>query len=104
MADNRYEDDSERPTNRGRKPPSDPNYTLGQLMVESLNHRRRIEVVELRLTNLESSKKDSQPPEGSSIYPGGRTRLFALVKKTFTYTVICIAAILSTLRELGYLK
>ncbi len=98
--DERFDD--ERPTGRGGKPSSDADYHVGRLMVESLNFRRRLEVVESRLAHLEDAKKDSAPPASGSIIPGGRARLFALIKKTLAYTVVGIAAIISTLKELGY--
>jgi|WetSurMetagenome_2_1015567.scaffolds.fasta_scaffold473371_2 hypothetical protein len=101
-----YQDD-EPPTQRNPKPSkrTDADYTVGQLMVESLNHRRRIEVLEERLEILESEKKNTSiAPHGSDSSPPGRQRLFALVRKTVTTTVVIIAALISALKELGFLK
>lgn len=99
--------DDELPTQRNPKPSkrTDSDYTVGQLMVESLNHRHRIEVLEERLEILESEKKNtSLAPTSSVSTPPGRQRLFALVRKTVTTTVVIIAALISALKELGFFK
>jgi hypothetical protein len=98
--------DDEPTTSRGKNPRrSDSDHTVGQLMVESLNHRRRIEVLEERLEVLESEKKNtSLAPYSTDAPPSRRQRLFTLVRKTVTTTALIIAAILSALKELGYLN
>lgn len=99
--------DDEIPTRRGAGRPkhSDSDHTLGQLMVESLNHRHRIEVLEERLEVLESAKANtSLAPNSTNSSPPGRQRLFALIRKTITITVVSIAAVISALKELGFLK
>lgn len=99
--------DDEPPTQRNPKSTrrTDADYTVGQLMVESLNHRHRIEVLEERIEILESEKKNtSLAPHGSDSSPPGRQRLFSLVRKTVTTTVVIIAALISALKELGFLK
>jgi len=83
---------------------SDIHYTVGQLMVENLNHRRRIEVLEARVSELETSPKVISISPTGSVPPTQRQRIFALVRKTVTTTAIIIAALISALRELGYLK
>jgi len=97
----------EPPTQRNPKSPprTDSDYTVGQLMVESLNHRRRIEVLEDRLEMLESQKENTSlaPHSSDSSHPG-RQRVLTLIRKTVTYTVVGIAAIISTLKELGFFK
>jgi len=67
-------------------------------MAESLNHRRRIETLEARVYVVET------PPPVSSVSPERRRALFALVRKTVTTTALIIAALLSALKELGFLK
>jgi hypothetical protein len=107
MSRNRdWNDEDERPTSRGNpRPHSNIDHTVGQLMVESLNHRRRIEVLEARLENMEASTSNqSSSPPSASIGPSSRQRIFALVRKTVTTTAIIIAALLSALKELGFLK
>lgn len=96
-------DEDERPTSRNNRSPTDMDHTVGQLMAESLNHRRRIEVLEKRLQVMETSPTFSVPPEGGSTPPSGRSRLFALIRKTVVTTAVIIAAIISALKELGFL-
>ena len=98
------------PTKRfGRNPfdepskDSDIHHTVGQLMVESLNHRRRIEVLEARLSELETAPKVTSISPTGSVPPTERQRILALVRKTVTTTALIIAAVISTLKELGYL-
>lgn len=97
----RYED-HERPTkpNNG-KPPSDRDHTLGQLMVECLNHRHRIETLEARVAIVETAQKEPKTP--SAMPPGNRS-LLQLVKQTLVSTSLILAAIISTLKELGLLE
>jgi hypothetical protein len=95
--------DDERPTNRGGTR-SNIDHTVGQLMVESLNHRRRIEILEERLADLEDTKKNSAPASGGSLTPDSKSRLFHLIRKTVTITALSIAAVITTLKELGLLK
>lgn len=92
---NRTRDDT--PTNPFGKstPHSDLDHTVGQLMVESLNHRHRIEI-------LESLAKRTQVPPGS-LPPPGNNRILPLIRRTITTTVFIIAAVISALKELGYL-
>jgi hypothetical protein len=99
--------DDEPPTQRNPKPGkrTDADYTVGQLMVESLNHRHRIEVLEERLEILETKKENtSLAPNSTNSSPPGRQRIFTLIRKTVTYTVVGIAAVISTLKELGFFK
>jgi hypothetical protein len=110
MASN-WDDDNERTTSRGNRKVTDSDHTLGQLMVESLNHRRRIEVLETRLDVqdaririLETKTKNSLSPQSGSVPPGRGSQLFILARKTFVTTAVIIAAIISALKELGYLK
>jgi hypothetical protein len=102
---NDWRDDDERPTSRGGKGSgsrTDTDHTVGQLMVESLNHLRRIQVLEERVEILEAAKKN-QSLAPSSLPPAGKQRVFALIRKTVTYTVVAIAAVVSALKELGFL-
>lgn len=97
------------PTSRIGKNPhtgdhSDIHYTVGQLMVENLNHRRRIEVLEARLSELETSAKVVSISPTGSVPPSQRQRIFALVRKTVTTTALIIAALISALKELGYFR
>ncbi len=106
MARKDWSDEDERPTSRGGKggkPHSDTDHTVGQLMVESLNHLRRIQLLEERVEVLEAAKKN-QSLAPSSLPPAGKQRVFAIIRKTVTYTVIAIAAALSALKELGFLS
>ncbi len=101
-----WRDDDERPTSPGGKRSStrtDIDHTVGQLMVESINQRRRIEVLEERVEVLEAAKKNQSLAPASSLPPAGKQRVFALIRKTVTYTVIGIAAAISALKELGFL-
>lgn len=106
-----WDDDNERTTSRHNRTPTDMDHTVGQLMVESLNHRRRIEVAESRLEVLEtririlvSKTQDSLSPPTGSEPPGGRASLFILAKKTVKATLVVIIATIAALKELGYLK
>lgn len=98
-----WNDEDERPTSRNNRPRSDSDHTLGQLMVESLNHRRRIEVIEARLDVLETASKDSTSSVSGSQPPGRRAALFAFIRKTVITTAVIVAAIISALKELGFL-
>jgi hypothetical protein len=102
------EENDDIPTSRLGKGPrskhSDTDYTVGQLMVESLNHRHRIQVLEERLSELETSAGIPTAGQTGSVPPSERQRLFALVRKTVTTTALVIAALISALKELGYLK
>lgn len=105
MPRNDWRDEDERPTSRGgkgSKPHTDIDHTVGQLMVESLNHLRRLQLLEERVEILEAAKKN-QSLAPSSLPPAGKQRVFALIRKTVTYTVIGIAAAISALKELGFL-
>ena len=97
MPFSRNKKQDEVPTNPTGKLPShsDLDHTVGQLMVESLNHRHRIEI-------LESLAKRTQVPPGS-LPPPGNNRILPLIRKTVATTVVIIAAIISALKELGYL-
>jgi hypothetical protein len=100
-------DADELPTNPGGKSSNsrtDNDYLVGQLMVENIHHRRRIEVLEARLQVLETAPKNDSLAPGSSLPPAGKHRLFALVRRTVTITVVGIAAVISALRELGFLN
>jgi hypothetical protein len=83
------------------KPPTDNDHMLGQLMVESLNHRRRIEVLELRLYNAETALKDKAIT--ASIPPGNRS-LLHLAKQTLISVTVVLAALISALKQLGFLE
>jgi hypothetical protein len=105
------ENQDELPTNPGGKSSgsgggsrTDNDYLVGQLMVENIHHRRRIEVVEARLKVLETAPKNDSIAPRSSLPPAGRQRLFAIIRKTVTVTVVGIAAVISALRELGFLS
>lgn len=89
-----YED--EIPTGRGRKSRADSDHTLGQLMVESLNHRRRIEVLEALVL--------SEKGKSNSISPNSKRRYLEVARKTFLYAILTIAGLISALKELGFLK
>ncbi len=92
-----WNDEDERPTSRGgKRPPSDVDRTVGQLLVESLHHRKRLETLEALVENA-GLTPDSLPPIGR------RRSLPELIRKTVTTTVLIIAAVLSALRELGFL-
>ena len=87
-----------------RSEDSDIHYTVGQLMVENLNHRHRIVVLEERLSELETAPKVVSISPTGSVPPSQRQRIFALVRKTVTTTALIIAALISALKELGFLK
>lgn len=93
---NKWDNEDELPTSRGRKARADSDHTLGQLMVESLNHRRRLEVLEA----LVFSKKG----EGDSLPPTSKHRYFQLARKAFLYTLLTLAGLISAIKELGFLK
>jgi len=95
MRNRDWNDDDERPTARGgKRPPTDIDHTMGQLMVESLNHRKRLEMLE------ELVERAGLAP--GSVPPPGKHSLLVLVRKTITTTVVIIAAVISALRELGF--
>jgi hypothetical protein len=97
MARSNWNDEDERPTSRGGKcPPSDIDHTVGSLMVESLNHRKRIEMLE------EVVERAGLTP--GSLPPSGKHSIFVLIRKTVTTTTLIIAAVLAALRELGFLN
>lgn len=98
--------EDETPTNPGGKGSgarSDLDHTVGQLMAESLNHLRRISVLEERVEVLEAAKKKQSLAPPNSLPPAGKQRVFALIRKTVTYTIVGIAAAISALKELGFL-
>lgn len=93
---NGYSND-EIPTRRTNKNPhSDLDHTVGQLMVESINHRHRLEALEA-MAESKGLAPGSIPPLSK------RARLFSIARQTFTTTAIIIAALLSALKELGFL-
>lgn len=101
-----WNDQDERPTSPGGKRPrahSDTDHTVGELMVQTIHHQRRIEVLEERVKVLEFAPKNVSIAPTSSLPPAGRQRVFAIIRKTVTYTVVAIAAIFSALKELGFL-
>jgi hypothetical protein len=101
-----WNDEDERPTNRGGKSSesrSDTDYLVGKLMVEGVNHRQRIEVLEARLRVVEIAAKNNSIAPGSSLPPAGKQRLYAIIRKTVTTTAIILAALFSALKELGFL-
>jgi hypothetical protein len=88
-----YED--EIPTRRSSASQhSDLHHSVGQLMAESLNHRHRLETLETALLHKETA--GSVPPSGKE--------LLVLARKTLTTTLIILAALVSALKELGFLK
>lgn len=92
----RYTEDESPTQTRSRSPHSDLHRTVGQLMAESLNHRKRLETLEALVENA-GLVPGSVPPKSK------RARLFHVARTTFTTTAIIIAALLSALKELGYL-
>ncbi len=91
----------ETPTNRtgknsGNGSYSDLHHTVGQLMAESLNHRHRLETIEALVENA-GLVPGSIPPKSK------RARLFYVARTAFTTTAVIIAALLSALKELGFL-
>lgn len=94
----------ERPTSNRHKPRSDSDHTLGQLMVENINHRRRLDVIETRLEVLESATKKQLSTEASSESDTGRTILFSNVRKGIITIAVIVAAVVSAIKELGLLK
>lgn len=111
MAHKKKDDADELPTNPGGKSSgsgggsrTNNDYLVGQLMVENIHHRRRIEVLESRLQVLETAPKNYSLAPRSSLPPAGKQRLFAIVRRTVTVAVIGIAAVISALRELGFLS
>jgi hypothetical protein len=109
MSKYRYED--EIPTRPGHRVNTDKDFSLGQLMVESIHHRRRIETVEnrcdhqeSRLARLENAYQDFEIAKASIPVPGKHHRLASLIRKIIVTTVVIITAVLTAIRELGILK
>lgn len=92
----RYTEDESPTKTRSRDPRSDLHHTVGQLMVESINQRKRLETLEALVENA-GLVPGSIPPKSN------RARLFHVARTTFTTTAIIIAALLSALKELGFL-
>lgn len=91
----RYDED-EIPTRPDvRNPHSDIHGTVGLLMAESQNHRKRIEVLE-RLALRTKGALDSVPPTAQDRY-------IKVIATTIKWAILVIAGLISALRELGYL-
>lgn len=99
-----WDDKHERITSSGHgRPLTDLDHTVGQLMAENLNHRRRIEVLEKRVEDLEAPARNQSLTAKRSVFAFAKHPLFVLVRKATLYTVIAIAAVISALKELGFL-
>lgn len=89
--------EDEIPTNPGGRAHPDINNTVGLLMAEVINLRKRLEVLE----SLELSQK-TRPKHSER--PGPDMAAMATVaKKTIQWSILVIAAIISALKELGYI-
>lgn len=92
----RYED--EIPTNPGHRTHSDLYDTVGTLMYEVINIRKRVEVLEALALSQKTGSRHSDGP---------RTHLAEvaiIAKKAVFWGVIVTAGVISALRELGFLN
>jgi hypothetical protein len=94
----RFED--EIPTRPGVKHPhSDLDYSVGLLLSEAVNLKKRIEVLEaLAIGKKTQAKRESDRP-GPSV-----SEMASLAKSTIKWAILIIAGIVSALKELGFLK
>ncbi len=109
MSKYRFEDDI--PTRPGHRVNTDEDFSVGQLMVESINHRRRLETLEnrsdhqeSRMARIEAAYQDFEIAKASIPVPGKHHRLASLIRKIIVTTVVIITAVLTAIRELGILK
>lgn len=93
----RFEDDI--PTKPGVKHPhSDIDHSVGILLAEAVNFRKRLEVLESLAIGKATKTRESERP-GPSV-----AEMATLAKKTIQWGILVIAGILSALKELGFLK
>ncbi len=94
----RFED--EIPTKPGIKHPhSDLDHSVGLLLAEAVNLRKRVEVLEaVALGKSTKTRRDSDRP-GPSV-----GEMATLAKNTIKWGILIIAGIVSALKELGFLK
>jgi hypothetical protein len=90
-----WSDQDERPTRPTiRNPDTDLHNLVGQLMVENVNHLKRIEILEAVAERVQV-QNGSIPPPRHSILPH--------IRRVITTTALIVAAVISALKELGLL-
>ena len=92
----RYDEDEIPTRPDARNPHSDIHGTVGLLMAESQNHRKRIEVLEA-LALRSKGALDSVPPAAIARY-------LKVTTTAFKWAILVIAGLISALKELGFLE